>query len=92
MKLFEIESKFIAEDQYLVFEHRRLVTPLFFIRLKPRRYEYLKGQMVTWWIIAANVSGWFIGNRYITKSDPLTYRLESAICELKQYNVVRLKK
>lgn len=40
MKLFSIESKFIAVNEIEVFENRRLMTPLFYVRLSPRRYIF----------------------------------------------------
>lgn len=40
MRLFAKQSEFIRLRNGLVIEHRRLITPLFWFRLKSRYYEY----------------------------------------------------
>lgn len=97
MKYFRIESKFIADDAEHVTQYRRLVTPWFFVSLKPKKYEHLKTQYVSAWFLCFCVNGWFYGEKYLSKgfdkrTDYLLIELDKAVSDLKPTNVVRFKR
>jgi hypothetical protein len=60
MSLFRIESSLAAANHHEILERRRLVTPLFYVRLKPNRYIFCKGAYGYLFGIKLKVSaGWF---------------------------------
>ena len=62
MKLFRTESYFIATDSNHVSEHRRFVTPWFYVRMKSVHYVKVKNVPVVYpcmfFYMAVVYSGW----------------------------------
>jgi len=97
--MIRIESKFIAESEVLVTEHRRLVTPFFFIRLKSRTYYYRESvPYVIYWplFFCGKRTGWSCGDEWIIhgiskKEDKALAGIELAVSEFKPSNVVQFR-
>ena len=58
MKLFWIESKFIARDSHNVTQHRRLVTPWFYVKLKPLKYTFREKELLFLFTVPCRFTGW----------------------------------
>jgi hypothetical protein len=59
MSLFRIESKFIAVNKKEVIQYRRLVTPVFRVKLKPVRWEFGEYFCVIF-VISFKTKGWYV--------------------------------
>lgn len=100
--MIKIESKFIAESESLVIQHRRLVTPFFYIKLKSIEYNHFKDEKVVAWTFAEfwiyKKTGWrndkdeWIDRGYNKKQDMLVDQLDLAASEFKRSNVVQFRK
>lgn len=62
MKLFRTESYFIATDSNHVSEHRRFVTPWFYVRMKSVHYVKVSKQPQFFFGVTLYYSGWTVDN------------------------------
>lgn len=95
--MFRIESKFVAESETKVVQHRRLVTPLFYIKLKSFTYRHLsnKPRCIGWPVfLMYKFTGWVDDNNLIIsrgaskKDDAIMDGIEFAVSKIKPSNVV----
>ena len=95
MKSFGIEYKFIADDAEHVTEHRRFVTPWFYLRLKDFEYCWLN-ELHYVFGIPCRFKGW----KNKTKGTCLSLsfdlkkieQIENAASEFKPTNIVSFKR
>jgi hypothetical protein len=95
--MFRIESKFVAESETKVVQYRRLVTPLFYIKLKSFTYRHLsnKPRYIGWPVfLIYEFTGWVDDNDLIIrrgaskKNDGIMDGIEFAVSQIKPSNVV----
>lgn len=99
--MIKIESKFIAESETKVIQHRRLVTPFFYIKLKYFTYEYLlnRPRLAGWpFFFMYKFTGWIddngmsIARGKSKKEDIIMDGIDFAVSKFKPSNVVQLRK
>ncbi len=61
MKLFKYENYYIATDANHVTQHRRVVTPWFYVRLKPIKYVKVKNIPIIYSCCLLYVNGMYSG-------------------------------
>lgn len=96
--MIRIESLFLAESETKVVQHRRLVTPFFYIKLKSIEYNHFKDEKVVVWLFTAffiyKKTGWrsdkdeWIDSGHDKKQDLLVDQLNMVASEFKPSNVV----
>jgi hypothetical protein len=95
--MFRIESKFVAESETKAVQYRRLVIPLFYIKLKSFTYRHSsnKQRYIGWPVLLMyKFTGWADDNDLIIsrgaskKDDAIMDGIEFAVSQIKPSNVV----